>query len=379
MKKLCLDNEYLTEFRTDVIKCDRNKDGTFSVVLKDSYFYPESSGQTGDHGFIGDTNVIDVVIIDDEIVHVTDKAIEGTNVNCTIDWKRRFDHMQQHTAQHMLSGIIEDKYGIKTVSFHMGEEDSSIETDVRTITEDRIDEIETLVNDAIFKNIEVKKYFTEKEVEGVRKKVNIKGPKRVIAIEGVDVSYCSGTHVNNTGEIGIFKITGIDKVRKNIRLHFKCGYIALNDYRKNLKITNALKKILTRDEDSIIVGVETLIEREKKLQKRIKGYRLRELESFAGSIEEKIYKNELEGYEDEEIRYIQSLLIDRGIESIIRNRDTNRVFITVNEDRNDEFKALIDEMKYKFGIKGGGSKGRFQLMLNGQGEEIWYRFVDLLK
>ncbi|NIA23771.1 MAG: hypothetical protein GWP03_06420 [Proteobacteria bacterium] len=379
MKKLCLDNEYLNEFKTDIVKCDRNEDSTFSVILGDSYFYPESGGQTGDQGQIGDANVIDVVTKNGEIVHITDKAVKGKNVNCAIDWRKRFDHMQQHTGQHMLSGVIEDKYGIKTLSFHMGEEDSSIETDVKNITEDRIDEIEMLVNDAIFRNIEVKKYFTEGEVEGVRKKVNINGPKRVVAIDGVDISYCGGTHVNRTGEIGIFKITGIDKVRKNIRLHFKCGYRALNDYRKNFTVVSKLKKVLTMNEDSIIEGVEILIEREKELKRQIKKYKLKELDDFAENVKENIYKDELKGYKDEEIRYIQSRLIGKGVESIIRNSDTNRIFIAVKQDKNDKFKALLDEIKREFDIKGGGNKGKFQLIPNEKREEIWAKLTNLLK
>ncbi len=379
MKKLCVNDEYLTEFKTDIVKKEIYDDNTCGIVLKETYFYPESGGQTADHGFVGDAKVLDVKIKDDEIIHITDRAIERNNVKCRIDWDRRFDHMQQHTGQHILSGVIEENFGIKTLSFHMGETDSSIETDMKTITNERIAEIEKLVNDVIVKDIKINKYFTDKDVEGVRKKIEINGPKRVVEIEGVDISYCGGTHVNRTGEIGIFKITGTDKVRKNIRLHFKCGYRAMYDYQKRFLIVDKLKNILTRDEETVVEGVKALIEREKELKKQVKTYRLKELDNFMEKIQENVYTEKTDEFSDEEIRYIQSKLIETGTESLILNKNTKRLFIAVSEDKNDLFKSIIDKLRKEFGVKGGGNRGKFQLMLGEDDDEICTRMISLLK
>ncbi len=379
MKKLCVNDEYLTEFKTDIVKKEIYDDNTCGIVLKETYFYPESGGQTADHGFIGDAKVLDVKIKDDEIIHITDRATEESNVKCKIDWDRRFDHMQQHTGQHILSGVIEENFGIKTLSFHMGETDSSIETDMKTITNERIAEIEKLVNDVIVKDIKINKYFTDKDVEGVRKKIEINGPKRVVEIEGVDISYCGGTHVNRTGEIGIFKITGTDKVRKNIRLHFKCGYRAMYDYQKRFLIVDKLKNILTRDEETVVEGVKALIEREKELKKQVKTYRLKELDNFMEKIQENVYTEKTDEFSDEEIRYIQSKLIETGTESLILNKNTKRLFIAVSEDKNDLFKSIIDKLRKEFGVKGGGNRGKFQLMLGEDDDEICTRMISLLK
>ena len=379
MKKHCLDDEYLKEFKSDVVSCHVNSDGLFDVLLDKSYFYPESGGQTGDHGFIGNAKVLDVKLKDDGIVHITDREVGGKGIACKIDWKRRFDHMQQHTGQHIFSGIIDKYFHLKTLSFHMGEEDSSIETDSEFIDKKTIQNIEEYVNDVIMRDVEVEKYFTEKDVEGVRKKVDIKGAKRVVKINGVDLSYCGGTHVNRTGEIGLFKITGIDKVRKNIRLHYKCGYRALNDYRKRFFVVDLLKKMLTRDEDNIIEGIEFIIKEWKGQKKLLKRYREKELDEFVGKIDEDIYITALNGFSDEEIRYIQLKLINGGIKSLILNLDTNRLFLSVSKEENETFKKILERIKEEYGIKGGGNRGRFQLMLNDRGKEIYTRIGSFLK
>ncbi|WDC84731.1 alanyl-tRNA editing protein [Caloramator sp. mosi_1] len=174
----------------------------------------------------------------DTVYHVVDKKIEKNNVKCTIDFERRFDHMQNHTGQHLLSSVFITLYDAPTNSFHLGDDYVSIDIGLENITDEIVKNVEDRVNELIFKNIPVKSYIVNNEEAKklpLRKlpptDVNI----RIVEIEGIDYSPCCGTHVRNLGEIGMVKILKTEKYKNMTRVYFKCGKRLLRDFQEKIQ------------------------------------------------------------------------------------------------------------------------------------------------
>ena len=199
------------------------------VVLDRTAFYPTSGGQPHDTGILGGARVIDV--IDDEVgvVHVVDAPIELGPVHGRIDAARRRDHMQQHTAQHLVSAVATERFHWETVSVHFGEEHSTIEFDVASASREQLDEIERIANDVVAEARTVSVTFEDAEMVApeLRKTTERTGTLRIITIAGLDRSACGGTHVQRTSEIGPILLHGVEKVRNHVRVGFLAGGRAL--------------------------------------------------------------------------------------------------------------------------------------------------------
>lgn len=264
---------YVREFTTNVLRVETLADGRSGVVLEETYFYPTSGGQPNDLGSISGIEVLDV-IDGEQILHVINQPLEMVEVVGRIDWQRRFDHMQQHTGQHLLSAIFEKLYAAETVGFHLGDEYVTIDLALEELTIEMVREIELAVNELIYQNLPIRAYFVEPEKIQelpLRKQPVVKEKIRIVEIEGIDYSPCGGTHSHNTGEIGLIKICRWEKKRDNIRVEFVCGRRALIDYHwKNEQIKQIALHLSCKDSQSL-ENFERLSTEAKELRKKV-GY-----------------------------------------------------------------------------------------------------------
>jgi alanyl-tRNA synthetase len=222
---------YRTEFTAAVI--DRADDGK-RVYLDETAFYPTSGGQLHDLGTLGGVKVVDVVDEDDRIAHVLSAPLGATTpVRGEIDWTRRHDHMQQHTGQHLLSAVLEDLFGFKTVSVHFGAEYSTLDLDAELVTYQQLVAAEARANETVAEARPVTVTFEDaRAAAGLRKDSDREGTLRIVSIEGVDRSACGGTHVRTTAEIGTVLLRSTEKIRKATRVEFVCGARAVRRARR---------------------------------------------------------------------------------------------------------------------------------------------------
>ncbi len=216
-------------FEARVLTCTEEK-GRYLVTLDNTAFYPEGGGQPADQGILDGVNVLDVQEQDGAILHTCDGPLQPEQVvEGRIHWERRFDFMQQHSGEHILSGLIHAAYGFHNVGFHMGADTVTIDFDGMIPQED-IPALEAKVNEAIWKNFPVKTWFaTEEELSRLpyRSKKQLSGVVRLVEFPGYDLCACCGTHVDNTGEIGLLKILSRVKFHQGVRIEMVCGGMAL--------------------------------------------------------------------------------------------------------------------------------------------------------
>jgi alanyl-tRNA synthetase len=220
-ERLYYHDAYLRDFTARVVRT--SADGA-TAFLDRTAFYPTSGGQPFDTGSIGGKPVLDVAEEGELIAHRLAAPQLLADVECSIDWKRRFDHMQQHTGQHLLSAVFEELLALRTVSFHLGEESSTIDLEGGGIEAPALREVESHANQIVCENRPVTVQFEEaSEARGLRKPSEREGTLRIVTIEGLDRSACGGTHVRATGEIGAILIRKLEKVRQTVRVEFLCG------------------------------------------------------------------------------------------------------------------------------------------------------------
>ncbi len=268
-KKLFYEDAYKLTFEANVVE-RYQQEQKFALVLDQTCFYPESGGQPSDKGTLNGITVVHVEEREGKILHFLEKNISGEKVSGIIDWEKRFDFMQQHAGQHILSQSLFELFRAKTLSFHMGARSSTIEIDKRNISDEESERIEERANTVVFQNSEIKSYFVaEKDIEKVplRKPSQKKGQIRVIEVSDFDYSACGGTHPRRTGEIGLIKILKWERIRNNVRCEFVCGRRALQDYSLKNSILRQIAVRFTVSEKEVPASLEKLSS-ELKDQKR---------------------------------------------------------------------------------------------------------------
>ena len=287
-KKLFYENPYCKEFESRVISCQQGKGG-YEVVLEQSAFYPEGGGQPGDWGWLADKKVLDTREKNGEVLHICDGPLEvGSLVKGILDWDRRFRHMQQHTGEHIFSGLVYKHFGYHNVGFHMGKDFVSVDFD-GMLTPEQVLMIEEEANQAVFDNREVLADYPEKEALdklSYRSKKVLEGPVRIVEIPDADICACCGTHVAKSGEIGMIKVVSRENYKGGIRLLLQIGWSALEDYRKKTESVQKISTILSAKPDLVAEAVEKLhqVSAEQKyqlihLKKQLLEYKAKEIVS----------------------------------------------------------------------------------------------------
>lgn len=244
--KLYDDQSHLKEFEATVIRCFEEK-GAYFAELDRTAFFPEGGGQLPDTGTLGDAKVTDVQISDEIILHRIDRPLaEGQKVTGKIDWDKRFDRMQNHSGEHILSGIIHSVYGFNNVGFHM---DETVTMDVDGILDmEQLAEVELKANEVVYENVPVTAcYPDDEELAKMTYRSKLEGLEhtRIVTIEGYDRCACCAPHVKSTGEIGIIKILECLYIRKCTRIVIACGSRALADYRRKHSINKEIMGMLS--------------------------------------------------------------------------------------------------------------------------------------
>ncbi len=268
-EKLYYTNAYLSEFDALALSCERSDKDYFETVLDKTAFFPEEGGQYADTGVIGSCRVIDVRERDGVIVHFTDAPLEaGSKVRGKIDFENRFEKMQCHSGEHIVSGLISKLHGLNNVGFHLGHDDVTLDFD-GVLTRDELDNIERLANSIVYKNIEIKAEFpSADELKGLeyRSKLELLENVRIVSIDGVDVCACCAPHVSRTGEIGIIKLLDFIHYKGGIRIHMLCGYRALADYNERYTRNREISNMLSVKQVDVCKGVTRLFDECAKLK-----------------------------------------------------------------------------------------------------------------
>lgn len=271
--RLFEDDPYLSECEARVLEI-RATDDRYAVILDRTVFYPTSGGQPNDIGRLNDVSVIDVLEEGEEVLHIVENSIpEGTTVTAKIDWDRRFDHMQQHTGQHILSQAFVQIAKAQTVGFHLGETGSTIDIDVPKLTDEVVQKVETLANGVVFQNLAMDiKRLPPDQIDSIefRKQPKTEGDIRVVSIPDFDASGCCGTHVQQTGEVGVIKVERWEKYKGGMRVSFLCGWRALGDYQNRLNRLRDVCLILNVGDAEAVEKVQRWQDDRKTTAKRMK-------------------------------------------------------------------------------------------------------------
>jgi alanyl-tRNA synthetase len=280
--RLYYTDAYRTRFSATVV--ERADDGK-RVYLDETAFYPTSGGQPHDLGTLNGVEIVDVVDEDDRIAHVLSAPLpDATSVEGAVDWARRYDLMQQHTGQHLLSAVFEDLFGFRTVSVHFGAESSTLDLDAEVVTRDQMLAAEARANAVVAEARPIMVTFEDaRTAAGLRKPSDRDGTLRIVSIDAIDRSACGGTHVRTTAEIGTVLLRGSERVRKTTRIEFMCGRRAVDRARRDHETLAGLAATLSAKIDDVasLVGAqaERLKEAEaarRKLAQELASHRARE-------------------------------------------------------------------------------------------------------
>lgn len=266
---------YATEFEADIISCEPNKadDKRFDIILNQTLFFPEEGGQSPDMGILAGYRVVDVQIKNGVITHTVDTSAgdccdvekkaelaAGVHVQGKIDWQHRFYNMQQHSGEHIFSGIVHSRFGFENVGFHLS--DSVVTMDFSgVISPEDIAEVEHEVNVAISKNIPIEVTYPSRDELAqleYRSKIEIEGQVRIVTVPGYDVCACCAPHVKRTGEIGMLKVMNYQNYKGGVRVSILCGFRALEAFRQKCDIISELMGIFTTNQEALVDNVTKL-------------------------------------------------------------------------------------------------------------------------
>ena len=284
---------YLREFEARVLEVDREAE-RFRVYLDRSAFYPESGGQRADRGTLAGMPVLELADEGEAIAHVLERQPQGEIIRGEIDWARRFDHMQQHTGQHLLSAAFEKTGNYATTSFHMGEEASTIDLNSDRLGRRQIEEAEDLANQVVFEDRAVRIFFRPAEEAGrldLRKPTVREGEVRLVEVEQFDLSACGGTHVSRTGALGMILVRKFERIKDRTRVEFVCGRRAMKTARQDYLLLDEASRLFSASPQHLPARVRRLAEEQRaairaqeKLLDRLSEYTGRELWQSAPEI-----------------------------------------------------------------------------------------------
>ena len=363
-ERLYYRDAYRAEFTARVT--DRSDDGR-RVYLDSTAFYPTSGGQPHDLGVLQGIAVVDVIDEDTRVAHLLMRALgPETLIEGKIDWQRRFDHMQQHTGQHLLSAVFEDLLSARTVSVHFGDAHSTLDLEVDSLSADKLARAERRANEIIAENRAVSVTFEDAAAAtGLRKAVDREGALRIVGIDGLDRSACGGTHVRATGEIGCALLRGTERIRKTVRVEFLCGLRAVvrsrADYSALARIASSLSASLD-DVPALVVSQAAQLKEGDQARRRLE----RELAGHqARSMFEKLPRSASETHVAfqsgaaqtmDQLRALgQAVLEMERAVFVATTVEGSGVLVAATEDSGIDAGKLVRESLVVVGGKGGGS------------------------
>ncbi len=369
MKKLFYEDIHITEFEATVTECTYNeKNNFYEVVLDQTAFFPEEGGQVADKGILAGQAVWDVRIKNDIIYHLLQEPIAvGTKITGQVDWAQRFDFMQQHSGEHIVSGLVHKHYGYQNVGFHLGLQEVTLDFNGE-LTLAQLREIETEANDAVWQNLPVEITFPSSEILAAleyRSKLNLTENVRIVTIPGIDTCACCAPHVETTGQIGLIKITNVQNHRGGVRVNILCGKRAVTDYTAKQDSISVISVQLSAKQSAVTDAVE-----------RLKGENLK-LRELCNTLQADLIAHSVATLPSPEQSDHAVLFADTMNEIAIRNAINNltakykgycAAFAGNDTDgyrfiigsANRDCRQLANELRQKFGAKGGGTAPMIQ-------------------
>ena len=389
-EKLFYEDSHLAEFEATVIACRRREEAVpeaekqicYEIELDRTAFFPEGGGQYADTGVLacaGSTvRVLDVQEEGGHICHLADGPLEaGSSVTGRIDWDERFMKMQQHTGEHIVSGLVHARFAYNNVGFHLGSGDCTMDFNGE-ITPEELAQIEMEANRAVWKNLEVQTLYPAREELAqmeYRSKIEIEGQVRIIVIPGYDCCACCAPHVSRTGEIGLIKLTNVQRYKGGVRVTMLCGVRALADYRVKQEQAKAVSAMLCAKENETAEAVEHLREECASLK-----YEIAEKEKKliacraelvpAGEEAICVFSEEIEG---ESMRLLMNCVLEAGhcLCAVFHPvSGDGRTYRYVIGSRTQDMRALAKEFNAAFEGRGGGRPEMIQGTASGKEEEI---------
>ena len=361
-ERLYYDDPYLLEFDANVVET-RSAAGGFGVVLDKTGFYPTSGGQPNDLGTLNDVALIDCV--EDEtsgvVIHVLERAISVERVHCRIDAMRRTDHMQQHSGQHVLSQAFVELFNWPTVSFHLGVTGCTIDLAAEAVSREQAEMAEDLANRIVKENRSVAvRYASQENVAevGLRKPTERAGDIRIIDIAGYDRSACGGTHVRTTGAIGAVLITGLERAKKQTRVHFLCGNRVIRYARSANRTLEAISQTISAPPLETAAGVRGLWNESQQARKRIEELesQLMDYEAAQFPISDGVAIGSFINRGIDKLKMLAVKICSRsGVVALLADQsDQLRVVFARSADSTVDAGALIKQTVERFGGRGGG-------------------------
>lgn len=371
-EKLYDKDSYLKEFTASVLECKKS-DETWVVVLDKTAFFPEAGGQKSDRGSLDEAQVLDVQIDNEIIYHYVDKPLNvGKEVKGEIDFERRFDFMQQHSAEHIVSGVAHSLYGCENVGFHLSEEIVTLDFD-KPLSEDKVLKIEEIANQKVFKNVSFRCYYPDlKELETLnyRSKKELEGDIRIVEIEDTDMCACCAPHVRTSGEIGLVKLLSTEKLRGGIRIELKAGKRALVDYNEKYRNIKKISSLLATAQNETAVGVERLINTlgEQKAEMTALKYEVLKAKAQSFCPKGDVTANFEENLTVRDLQIFADFLhkIYGGIRGAFSQTENGYAFCICGDGLDDFFAKF----KATFNVKGGGRNGMVQGTVIAEKNEI---------
>ena len=352
----------------------------YQIVLDRTAFFPEGGGQYADTGQLqADSEVVRVLDVqerDGKIFHITDRPVPaGSTVSGQIDWAERFMKMQQHTGEHIVSGLVHARFGYDNVGFHLGSTDCTMDFNGE-ITREELHEIELRANEAAAANLDIQvSYPSGEELAGLeyRSKIEIEGRVRIVTIPGFDVCACCAPHVKKTGEIGVIKLTHVQRYKGGVRVTMLCGFRALADYDRKSESVRRISASLCAKEDEVAEAVEHLKEECARLkarlaeqQKEMLRLKARESDGEKGAV--CLFESGLEG---DGPRLLMNLVMERGHElcAVFCGNDVEGYRYVIGSVSLD-LRKLVKELNAAFSGRGGGKPEMVQGSLKGTESEL---------
>ena len=373
-EKLYYKDAYLAEFSATVLACDAI-DGGYRIVLDKTAFFPEEGGQYSDRGYIESSRVRDVREESGVIYHLADSPVTvGASVNCRIDFDERYEKMQCHTAEHIISGLIHKHFGLDNVGFHLG--DDYVTMDISgVLSRTELDMIEDMANAVVFANVAVTSEFptpSELPTLNYRAKLDLTENVRIVRIGEYDACACCAPHVARSGECGLIKILDFQKLRGGIRMFITAGRRALKYFRAMFTAAGEISQLLSVPKEEIADGVTKLNEALAKERADFKAYRLSSAKARAAAIEPTsgnlvLHFADLEG---EELRVLASEAMSSVDGILVALGGAEGAYKYVIASSSTDLRAASRDINAALGGRGGGSPTMIQGSFTASLEEI---------
>lgn len=381
---LYYNDSFLREWTTTIVE-RKEQDEQYFVRLAETAFYPHGGGQPCDTGVINDIAVLDVVKEEEVIWHQVERLPIEDQADCQLNWERRFDHMQHHTGQHLLSATALQLFDAPTLSFHLGQDMVTIDIDRSSFSDTEMTTLEQAVNQRIYNNLAVTSYFVN--AEQLAQLPIVKMPKvtehiRIVEIEGVEYNACGGTHVAQTGQIGIIKLFKAEKQKGSIRLYFKCGARALQDYNDSLDILNTLAVKFNTGRKDILERFDKWEEDQQQLKTELEQLRkandIHEAKQLSSQIQNQQLTHMFEHKTLPDLQRIAAnLMAEQPLTVLLATSSEYKVFLAQNGHPQLKCGAFFKEHLSTFNGKGGGSDLSAQATFTSEADLIaFYTFAE---